>query len=59
LRRWFRRLDSSEPPFSCLRRTMLAISAWLGRTELLLHNSQPLRWHTVYLFLDRFWPLRI
>jgi hypothetical protein len=56
LRRWFRHLDSSRPPFSALRRTMLAISAW---TELLVHNSLPLHWHTVYPFLARFWPLRI
>jgi hypothetical protein len=59
LRRWFRHLDSSRPPFSALRRTMLALSAWLGRTELLVHNSLPLRRHTVYPFLDRCWPLRI
>jgi hypothetical protein len=59
LRRWFRHLDSSRPPFSALRRTILAISAWLGRTELLVHNSLPLHWHTVYPFLARFWPLRI
>jgi Domain of unknown function (DUF6431) len=59
LRRWFRNLDSSRPPFSALRRTILAISAWLGMTELLVHNSLPLRRHTVYPFLARFWPLRI
>ena len=34
LRRWFRSLDCSLPPFSYLRRTMLAISARLGRTEI-------------------------
>ena len=59
LRRWFRNLDSSRPPFSGLRRTMLVINAWLDRTELLLHNSLPLRRHTIYPFLTRFWPLRI
>jgi hypothetical protein len=48
LRRWFRNLDSSHPPFSALRRTMLAISAWLSRTELLVHNSLPLRRHTAF-----------
>jgi hypothetical protein len=42
-----------------LRQTMLAISAWLDRTEILVHYSLPLRWHTVYPFLARFWPLRI
>ena len=52
LRRWFRSLDCSLPPFSYLRRTMLAISARLGRTEILLvDNSLPLRWHTTFPFL--------
>ncbi len=59
LRRWFRKLDSSQPPFSCLRLTMQAISASLSRTERLVHDSLPLRWPTIYLFLARFWPLRI
>jgi hypothetical protein len=59
LRRWFRSLDSSLPPFSYLRRTMLAISAWLGRTEILVHDSLPLCWHTTFPFLARFWPLRL
>ena len=59
LRRWFRSLDSSLPAFSYLRRTMLAISAWTGRTEDLVHDSLPLRWHTTFAFLARFWPLRI
>jgi hypothetical protein len=30
LRRWFRTLDSSQPPFSFLRRTMRAVSQWLS-----------------------------
>jgi Domain of unknown function (DUF6431) len=59
LRRWFRRLDSSEPPFSRLRRTMLAISEWIDRTEILVHDSQPVRWDTIFPFLARVWPLRI
>jgi hypothetical protein len=59
LRRWFRSLDSSHPPFSFLRQTMLAISAWLNRAEILVHGSLPLRWHTVFPFLARFWPLRL
>ena len=59
LRRWFRSLDSSRPPFSALHRTMLAISAWLDRTEQLVYNSLPLCPNTVYVFLARFWPLRI
>ena len=59
LRRWFRSLDSSVPPFSGLRRTMLTISVWLSRAEILVHDSLPLRWHTVFPFLARFWPLRL
>jgi len=59
LRRWFQRLDSSEPPFSYLRRTMLAISASFDRTEILVHDSLPLRWHTIFPFLARVWPLRL
>lgn len=59
LRRWFRKLDSSRPAFSRLRQTMPAISAWLSRAEILVHDSLPLRWHTVFPFLARFWPLRI
>jgi hypothetical protein len=59
LRRWFQRLDSSEPPFSYLRRTMLAISASFDRTEIVVHDSLPLRWHTIFPFLARVWPLRL
>jgi hypothetical protein len=59
LRRWFRKLDSSEPPFSRLRQTIRAIGVWLSRTERLIHDSLPVRWHTVFPFLARFWPLRI
>src|ERR1700691_5196366 len=59
LRRWFRSLDSSQPPFSSFLRTMVAISAWLDRTEILVHDSLPLRWHTIFPFLARFWPLRL
>jgi len=59
LRRWFRSLDSSQPPFSFLRQMMLTVRGWLSRTEILVHDSLPLRWHTVFPFLDRFWPLRL
>jgi hypothetical protein len=60
LRRWFRSLDSSLPPFSYLRRTMLAINAWLDRTtEVLVHDSLTLRRRTIFPFLARFWPLRL
>jgi Domain of unknown function (DUF6431) len=59
LRRWFRSLDSSRPPFSFLRPIMLAVSAWLSRVEILVHDSLPLRSQTVFPFLARFWPLRL
>ena len=59
LRRWFRILDASRPSFSFLRQTMLAINAWLGRTEILIHDSLRLRWHSVFPFLTRFWPMRL
>ena len=59
LRRWFRTLDSSQPPFSFLRRTMQAIGRWLQGTEVLVHDSLPLCWQTVFPFLRRCWPLRI
>jgi hypothetical protein len=59
LRRWFRSLDSSQPPFSCLRRTMLAVSAWLDSAEILVEDWLPLRWCTIFPFLARFWPLRL
>jgi hypothetical protein len=59
LRRWFRSLDSSRPTFSFLRRTMHAVSQWLSGTEILIHDSLPLCWQTVFSFLTRFWPLRL
>ena len=59
LRRWFRSLDSSRPPFWFLRRATLAVSGWRSKTEILVHNSLPLRWHTAFSLLARFWPLRL
>jgi len=59
LRRWFRSLDDSQPPFSFLRRTMHALTQWLRGGEVLLHGSLPLGWPTVFPFLERFWPLRL
>ena len=31
-----------------LRETIRAVGAWLARTEILVHDSLPLRWHTVF-----------
>jgi hypothetical protein len=59
LRRWFRDLDSSQPPFSFLQRTILKIDRWMRRGEILHHDNLPLSWPTVFPFLHRFWPLRI
>jgi hypothetical protein len=59
LRRWFRSLDSPQPPFSYWRQMMLALSARLGRTEILVPGSLPLLWPSVFPFLARFWPLRL
>jgi len=59
LRRWFRDLDSSQPPFSFLRRTILAIDRWIRGGEVLHHGDLPLSWPTVFPLLRRFWPLRI
>jgi hypothetical protein len=59
LRRWFRSLDSSQPAFSFLRRTMHAMRQWLSQRETLVFDSPPLSWPTVFPFLARFWPLRL
>ena len=59
LRRWFRRLDSSQPPFSFLRRTLQALSQWLQGGAILPHGSLPLGWQTLFPFLQQYWPLRL
>jgi hypothetical protein len=59
LRRWFRHLDSSQPPFSFLRRTMQAVGQWLGKGHTLQHGSLRLCWRTLFPFLCQFWPLRL
>jgi hypothetical protein len=59
LRRWFRSLDSSQPTFSFLRRTMHAISRWLSRRETFVYDALRLCWPTVFPFLAQFWPLRL
>ncbi len=59
LRRWFRTLDSSQPPFSFLRRTLQAANQWLLGGQVLRHGDLRLSWPTVFPFLARFWPLRL
>ena len=51
LRRWFRSLDSSRPPFSFLRDMMHAVNGRLGGAETLLHESLTLRWQTAFPLL--------
>jgi hypothetical protein len=59
LRRWFRDLDSSRPPFSFLRRTVGTVAEWIRGRQILRHSDLPLSWATAYPLLYRFWPLRI
>ena len=59
LRRWFRSLDSSRPPFSFLRRTVRAVSQWLHGGGILHHGSLPLCGQTLFPFLQQYWPLRL
>src|ERR1700680_2170909 len=55
LRRWFRSLDSSLPPFSFLWPTMQAVSQWLAGGEQLECGSLRLSWPTLFPFLQVFW----
>jgi hypothetical protein len=59
LRRWSRRLDSSQPPFSWLRRTVAALNQWLSGGRILHHRLLPLGWPTLFPFLARYGPLRL
>ena len=59
LRRWFQALDSSLPPFSFLRRTVLTFDQWIQGGQVLRHCGRQLSWPTVFPLLHRFWPLRI
>lgn len=59
LRRWFRTLDSSQPPFSFLRPAMQAVEQALDRGKLLHQDCGRLCWQTVFACFGRFWPLRL
>ena len=58
LRRWFRSLDSSRPPFSLLRPKVLAVSQGIQSAEILHHRPLRLIAYAVFPFLQRYWPLR-
>lgn len=59
LRRWFRSLDNSNPPFSFLRRAIGDVSQWLAHGRIVQHGSLRLSWPTVVPFLQVLWPLRL
>ena len=59
LHQWFRSLDSSQPPFSFLRRTLCAVSQWLNDGEVLQHALLTLSEQTLFPFLAWYWPLRL
>ena len=59
LRRWFRALDSSQPPFSFLRRTVPVLDEWIRGGQVFRHGHGQLSWPTVFPLLQRVWPLRI
>ena len=59
LRRWFRSLDCSQPPFSFLRSTMQAVCRALDGGKLLQLGGLRLCWRTLFPCLGRCWPLRL
>jgi len=59
LRRWFRSLDDSNPPFSFLRRVISDFSQWLADGRIVQYGSLRLSWPTVVPFLQVLWPLRL
>jgi hypothetical protein len=59
LRRWFRRLDSSRPPFSRLRTALATVQHWLAQGEVFQCGGWRLARPTVYPFLQVCWPLRL
>jgi hypothetical protein len=59
LRRWFRSLDCSQPPFSFLRRLVCSISQWFQGGGILHHGPLPLCERTLFPFLQQYWPLRL
>jgi hypothetical protein len=59
LRRWFRRLDNSQPPFVFLRRMLIRVHQILRDGDVVRHAALQLSWPTVALFLQQIWPLRL
>jgi hypothetical protein len=59
LRRWFRSLDSSLPPFSRLRQTLATVKRWLAQGEVFACGRLQLSWPLVFPLLQVCWPLRL
>jgi len=59
LRRWFRSLDSSHPPFGWLRTALETVKYWLAHGEVFECGSLRLSWPTVFPWLQVCWPLRL
>lgn len=59
LRRWFRELDCSRPPFSFLRPILTAVDHCIRSGQVQDYGNLRLSWATVFPLLRRFWPLRI
>jgi len=59
LRRWFRALDGSRPPFCYLRRTIQAFDERIRTGRALCNDHWLLSWPMLFPLLHRVWPLRI
>jgi hypothetical protein len=59
LRRWFRSLDSSRPPFSSLQRVVQAVGQRLRGGGILDYGPLRLCWQNLFPFLQQYWPLRL
>ena len=59
LRRWFRSLDSSWPPFSSLQRVVQAVGQRLRGGGILDYGPLRLCWQNLFPFLQQYWPLRL
>jgi hypothetical protein len=59
LRRWFRELDSSHPPFTFLRRAIATVDHWIRSRAVFQPGESPMSWPVVFTFLRRYWPLRV
>lgn len=59
LRRWFRSLDNSQPPFGYLRSLLAQVKERLRCGDVIRHGALRLSWPTLSAFLQQLWPLRL